>query len=261
MVLCKGVTNGQRCKKKALYAKKFKEDAKYCSEHGGKSYSVNVVSKRCAQKECMKQNPIFGPPGKKGIYCSDHKKADHIDVTNKKCKVDTCNKYPGFGKPGKKALYCAYHGKELGCIDVVSKLCRSIKCTKHPSYGEENGTPEYCAKHGRELGLINVVNKRCVEKDCMKQPSYGHIGLIPLYCHDHAYDKENLVNLVHKRCVSYACSFYENHNKPFATRINPKNNKVELCSFCWRVMYPDLSGYRKVSKEHFILAEVQRQIE
>ena len=105
---------------------------------------------------------------------------------------------------------------------------------------------------------MNIVAKRCEEKECMKQPSFGKPGGKAIYCYDHVNNK-GYVDVVSKRCVSIACSVYKNHEKPFATKINPENGKRGLCSNCWRVMYPELSK-RKVRKEQFILAEVQHQI-
>ena len=247
------------CKKRAYYARKIGQKAKYCSIHGRELGYINVHSKRCAQEGCMIQNPNFGPPGEKGIYCSKHKKSDHVDVNHKKCKVDNCTRRPGFGNPGGKALYCSFHGTELGCINVTNKTCASAGCTKQTSYGKENGTPKYCATHGREKGLKNIIDKRCSQNECQKIPSYGPIDGKAEFCYDHGNKKKGFVNVTSKRCQSLACSIYKNHEKPFARRMNPQNGKVELCSSCCRAMYPN-SRKMKVRKEQFILAEIQNQI-
>ena len=255
MVLCKG--NG--CKRKALYAQNFKQKAKYCSQHRGKSYSVNVHSKRCAEKGCMKQNPNFGPPGEKGTHCNEHKESSHVDVIHTKCKENGCYKRAGFGKSGGKALYCLFHGTKFGYINVANKKCLEEECTIRASFGQKNGTAEYCAKHGRERGLNNTVGKRCFQYGCLKHPSYGPIDGKAKFCYDHGIKKKGFVNVTSKRCLSSACSIYKNHEKPFARRMNPENGKMELCSSCCRAMYPN-SRKMKVRKEQFILAEVQNQI-
>ena len=129
---------------------------------------------------------------------------------------------------------------------------------KQPSYGPIDGKAEYCADHGKEKGFTNIVDKRCSEKGCELHPCYGPIDGKAEYCAKHGKEK-GFDNIVNKRCISSACSVYKNNEKPFATRINPENGKREMCSNCWRVMYPELSK-RKVRKEQFILAEVQHQI-
>lgn len=58
-----------------------------------------------------------------------------INVVDRKCEDEACNKRPTFGEPGqKRARYCAEHSSE-GMVDVVNKKCTFDGCVKHPFYG------------------------------------------------------------------------------------------------------------------------------
>ena len=232
--------------------------ATHCAKHGNERGFINVVSKRCTEKECMK-HPIFGPSGGKATHCAEHgNNKGYVDVVNKRCAEKECMKHPNFGPSGGKATYCSEHGNERGFINVVRKLCAEKECTKQPSYGISGGKATHCSEHGNERGFVDVVSKRCMEKECMKQPSYGISSGKATHCAEHG-NKRGFVDVVSKRCVSSACSFYKNHEKFFASKINPENGKMELCYNCWTAMYPNLNK-RKIRKEQFILAEVQNQI-
>ena len=248
------------CEKRAIYAQKDGEKPTHCPKHGRKKGFINVVSKRCLEDGCTKQ-PIFGPKyGEKPTHCSDHgKKQGFIDVVNRRCLEDGCTKQPNFGpKYGEKPTHCFDHGKKQGFIDVVGKRCLEDGCTTRPMFGPKYGEkPTHCATHGKKKNFIDVVSKRCKEDTCDITANFGPINGKAEYCSYHK--KKDFVDVVHKRCVSESCAEYKNHDKFFASKINPTNGKMELCYICWTAMFPDLNP-RKIRKEHFILAEVQRQI-
>ena len=247
----------KECIKRAIFGKSG-ERPKYCSDHGKKRGFINVNSKRCSQEGCMKQNPNFGPPGKKGTHCYEHKEKDYVDVTHIKCKENGCNIRAIFGPIGGKSMYCSVHGTNLGYIDIANKKCKSMGCTIRATFGQKNGTAEYCSVHGTKLGYTDIANKKCKSTGCTVRATFGQENGKAEYCAEHGNEK-GFNDIISKRCLSSACSVYKNNEKPFATRINPENGKREMCSNCWRVMYPELSK-RKVRKEQFILAEVQHQI-
>ena len=57
------------------------------------------MKKKCIHENCSIQ-PIFNLPTEtKGIYCTNHKKEDMIDVINKKCIHDDCYKKPNYNLP------------------------------------------------------------------------------------------------------------------------------------------------------------------
>jgi hypothetical protein len=56
-------------------------------------------------------------------------------------------------------------------IDVKNKKCQENDCEKSPIYnfkGEKKVI--YCVLHKKE-GMININNKKCQEKECEKQPN------------------------------------------------------------------------------------------
>ena len=281
-----------KCKKRAYYAQKYDDKPTYCSEHGKKrgfinvhikrcieckiiaTYGVrgerpnycskhgkergltNIVSKLCAEKGCTR-HPKFGAlNGKKRTHCKKHRKEGFI-LDTQTCRTKGCTKQPTFGPLGERPQYCAEHGKEKGYMNIVTKRCSEHGCYIYPNFGPVNGKATHCVKHKKEH-FIDVTHTKCKEKKCVLISSYGKPGGKAEYCSNHGI-KNGFVNVVHKRCVSDACSFYKNHEKSFALKINPENGKMELCYNCWTAMYPEFSK-RKVRKEQFILAEVQHQI-
>lgn len=94
--------------------------------------------KKCL--ECKKQ-PNFNYNDKKvGIYCSEHKKENMINVRSKKCLE--CDTEALFNLPTEKnnGIYCFIHKKE-NMINVRSKQC--LDCNK-----KEN--------------MINITSKKCI---------------------------------------------------------------------------------------------------
>ena len=247
-----------KCNKRASYGVRGK-GAEYCAKHGKEIIGLtNIVSRLCSKKGCTKQTRFGSPNGKKRTHCAEHKKKDFIP-DYKKCRSEGCSKQPSYGIPGERPEYCAEHGKEKDHMNIVTKRCSEDGCDIYPNFGPVDGKATHCVKHKKEH-FIDVNHAKCSEDGCELNPSYGEPDGKAEYCSNHG-SKKGLVNVVNKRCVSDACSFYpKNNDKFFASKINPKNGKMELCSNCWRIMYPELSKKRKVRKEQFILAEVQHQI-
>ncbi|CAN0494430.1 unnamed protein product, partial [Laminaria digitata] len=48
--------------------------------------------------------------------------------------------------PGEKAQFCSNH-KVPGMVDVHNKRCEANGCQKHPTYGLVNGRAKFCTKH------------------------------------------------------------------------------------------------------------------
>ena len=63
---------------------------------------VDDKNKKCVEEVCKKQ-PTFNFPGEQNPkFCSNHKKADMVNVVSKKCIEEGCNKIPAFNFPGQK---------------------------------------------------------------------------------------------------------------------------------------------------------------
>ena len=105
--------------------------------------------------------------------------------------------------------------------------------------------------------MIDVKNQRCEYKDCIIRPSLGLEWQKPTHCLKHAL--KNMKNVVDKRCESEACTFYE--------LLDRKQSSFKLankyyCSHCYYYILSAelLPNSKKVRKEQFILAEMQRQM-
>lgn len=105
---------------------------------------------------------------RKATHCAYHGKLlQYVDVANKKCKQDGCEKRPTYAQPNtKKLLYCAFHGKMNGCVGVANKRCQHEDCLKYASYGQEGvrKAPTHCAKHGKKHGYVNILLKKKTNK-------------------------------------------------------------------------------------------------
>ncbi len=57
----------------------------------------------CIHEKCNK-NPYFNAPTEtKGLYCSEHKKENMINVKSKRCIQPNCTKTPAFNIPSLKS--------------------------------------------------------------------------------------------------------------------------------------------------------------
>ena len=130
-----------------------------------------------------------------------------IDVKNKRCCEDGCNKQPAFNEEGQTTgLYCSVHKKE-NMIDVLNKRrCCQDGCKKRPAFNEEGQTTGlYCSVHKKE-NMIDVLNKRrCCQDGCKKRPYFNEEGqTIGLYCRIHK--KDNMIDVLNKRCCEDGCN-------------------------------------------------------
>lgn len=107
----------------------------------------NRKTKTC--KLCNKYPSFANKESSIPIYCYDHKLPDHINVRSKKCLYKNCMKQCTYGKIGTKAEYCFKHKPSIDYIDLRSRKC--IICEiKRPSFGYNDGKPLYCFTHKPE---------------------------------------------------------------------------------------------------------------
>ena len=132
----------------------------YCGQHKTAAM-VDVKNKRCVFEDCDKLNPVFGVPGGKGTYCLKHKTADMVDVKNKQCAFD--------GEGG---------------------------CKTRPLYGKPGLPVSHCAPH-RVKGMIRKSNATCATAKCRELAVWGS-NWVPKHCEEHKTADED--NLVERRC-------------------------------------------------------------
>jgi hypothetical protein len=161
-----------------------------------------------------------------------------IDVTNKKCKEDNCNKQSIFNLPNEKiGIYCNQHKKE-NMVNVVDKKCLEkdceILCPVFNLPNEKIGI--YCNKHKKE-NMINLKSPRC--QDCNALAAYNLENIRPpIYCNEHK--KDSMIDICHKRCLQEHCDI-------FVT-----NKYKQYCLRCFINLFPDekISKNYKVKENH-----------
>jgi hypothetical protein len=209
---------------------------------------------RCRVVDCKVKYAVFNLPGTNlGVCCSTHKDDIMIDVINKKCKFDGCQKLPSFNYEGiKKPLYCNIHKLE-SMIRVINKKCLFDTCLLRPCFNFPNETKGiYCNQHKNE-GMIDVLNKnRCQFDDCNIIANFNYPNEIRgIYCFSHklseminckksnlckhinctknaSYNYSNIkqaiycnthklidmFNVTNKRCIYLECNIRPNYNYP-----------------------------------------------
>jgi len=142
------------------------------------------------------RGPSFNLPGeKKGIYCSEHRLKDMINVKQKACLQDNCAKQPCCNYPDQKErLYCAEH-KLPGMVNVLTKPCDH--CPKKPTYGYPGHPPRFCKPHHPD-GTIKKSLRKCQSDECKEYATHGPSRDNPTKCEDHAAPTDSC--LVEREC-------------------------------------------------------------
>jgi len=191
---------------------------KYCVEITPNSEVGSVKRKNkyrpvCRDNNCFKR-PSFNYPDKKtGIYCSDHKNINMINVNVKSCRHFNCVTTPGFNYEGhKQALFCNIH-KNINMVDVRMRLkCIRDGCQTIPSFnyeGEIKGL--YCGIH-KNTNMINVIKKnKCIQNGCMKTPHFNYEGEIQ-GCACKSHKLKTMIDVVSKKCIHKKCKIRPNFN-------------------------------------------------
>ena len=232
----------ENCKTKPNFNYLDKKTGLYCKKHANKDM-VNVVSKKCNEKDCNKQQPIFNYINEKvGLFCKEHVKTGMVNVKNKKCNEEKCNTIPTFNYVGEKVgIYCQEHAKK-DMINIKSKHCNEENCKTCPSFnyiGEKIGL--YCKEHAK-VGMVCIKGKRCEQENCKTLPSFNYKGeKTGLYCKEHA--KAGMVDIKNKKCEQKNCNtipnfnytdektalFCKEHAKPGMVDVNSKYCLYENC--------------------------------
>lgn len=203
------ICNNNNCQKKASFNYKD-ERAKFCGSHK-MTGMINVCDRTCLIDECNRR-PCFNYSDKnKGLYCSYHKLEGMIDVKHKKCKFEGCNKIPSYNLPDKTiGLYCTAHKLE-GMINICNKKCNTTNCNKKPCFNHPDKSEGiYCKVH-KEKGMINVFDKKCIYKNCIKIPCYNFsTEKKSTYCRDHRL--EGMINFKFNECNESECNRVASYN-------------------------------------------------
>ena len=152
------------------------------------------MPKLCEFENCRKQ-ASYGYFYQKPQRCKDHK-----EDRKPQYKICRCgNAQPRYGLPTDKRPTCCSKCKNNNMINMLDKKCKEDDCDKQPSFnyeGEKKGL--YCSKH-KKLNMINIKKKRCKENGCYTQANFNYEGKkTGLYCTKHA--KENMIDIKNRKC-------------------------------------------------------------
>ena len=163
---------------------------------------------KCIHNGC-KIRASYNEPNKiKGLYCATHKKAEMIDIKNKKCK---CGTIPIYNEPNETTAICCSKCKTDTMINVKDKKCKEKECTTRPSYNKEGETVGlYCVKHGKEKEMVNVISKKC--KCGKSQPNYNEPGETTAICCVKC-KTDTMIDLKHTKCKEKECTTRPSYNK------------------------------------------------
>ena len=168
----------------------------YCSEHKKKNM-INVNSKKCCQEKCIKSARFNLPFEKKGIYCSEHKKDFMIDKYHLKCLEQNCFKRPYYNLPKeKKGMFCFEH-KKHNMVNIEDNKCNYETCKEYASFGFLDKPALFCLKHKQENMINIILHNKCCIMNCENE--YNHMINLKKYCNAHNPD-ENYAMVVKRFC-------------------------------------------------------------
>lgn len=150
------------------------------------------------------------------MWSDTHKKENMINVCDKKCIHEGCNKSPNFNLPSEpNALYCLEHKKE-GMIGKNSKKCQHYKCKSEAIYGFIGKRKQFCENHKSET-MVNLETEYKCSK-CEKE--YEFIVDNCKFCLNHCPNKEYEIKLKRKckYCEHEESNFVCNECKQISTK-------------------------------------------
>jgi hypothetical protein len=173
--------------------------------------SINVKNKKCIFENCNKMPNYNYAHEKNPIYCKNHCLENMIDIKHKRCTYLGCNKIPSFNfENEKKPIYCIAH-KINGMINLFKRKCKVENCkiTAHFNYENEH-TPIYCFAH-KETNMINLTSKCCIYPECKTTPNYNFENeTSPIYCKLHK--KTDMINIRKSKCLHNDCCITASFN-------------------------------------------------
>ena len=188
----------------------------YCSQHKLENM-INIAGKRCIFDGCCKEPSFNHPNMSKPLYCFEHKLEDMINIVSKRCIFENCNKIPSCNYPTEtKGIYCSEH-KLKNMIDIKSKRCIFDGCDKISSYNYPTETKGiYCSEHKLE-DMINVKSKQCMFDGCITFPLYNlSLETKGIYCIEHKL--ENMIDVQNKQCAFDGCAVQPVYNLSSETK-------------------------------------------
>lgn len=198
--------NIEGCNNKARYNYKDKK-RKRCKEHK-EIGMIDVVEKRCNEKNCFTQ-PSYNFPGEnKAIKCKEHKEVGMVNIKSKKC--EKCNITAIFGYYNKPPLRCKEHKKE-DMFNIIDKLCDFKNCYKKANFNFRGNTIALRCKKHKEENMIDIIHQSCDFSGCEKRATFNFKNFKnPIKCKEHK--EENMIDVINKKCQEKDCETIPNFN-------------------------------------------------
>ena len=179
------------------------------------------IYRYCQFVGCPKRASFGSAVTRRVLYCSEHKEADHDNLTIPKCM--TCGKPASFAPVGEtRRIYCKDHVPNDGLVYETRRVatCRFIGCTIQASYGKpEIGEREYCYAHGHVIPGYQPLHGLCEAENCPIRASFGRIGSSKKqFCSQHAAKDGSYKNLHRVNCETPLCQLTASHGEPGTTK-------------------------------------------
>ena len=122
------------------------------------------------------ETPKMAPTGYRPLWCRSHAHSTKsIYAERIRCNIKTCKKTPNYGYLNDTiAKYCVTHKKEK-MIDITNKTCIHEGCNKKSIIGGTDNIPKYCRSHN--VIVKGIETQRCAFHTCKRIPikKYNYI--------------------------------------------------------------------------------------
>lgn len=171
--------------------------------------SLVQKGKLCCTIGCTRR-PVYNFKDLKPRFCREHKEDAMVNITEKKCDHEGCEKritYKEVGKQGKKKCKktCTEH-KTDGMIKVSesSKVCTAEGCVRAPCFNFRGEKALFCTFH-KEKDMVNLYKNECRHAGCDNTASFNVPGKkMGRYCSAHK--QADMINLKVTPCAQPGCA-------------------------------------------------------
>ena len=100
-----------KCRTKATYGRRSSLPQR-CAQHKQAQDIFRILGASCIAEGCPKAR-LFGSRGGPALFCAAHRRADDVDVKNKRCQHAQCSRQASYGDAATRVkIACAQHRLE-----------------------------------------------------------------------------------------------------------------------------------------------------
>jgi hypothetical protein len=221
-----------QCNTRAVYNYHGESKGIYCINHKLENMvNINDIKRYCQHENC-KIRATFGVLNESAKFCKKHMINGMIDISNKKCEYNSCNKKPSFNYVNEKtARFCCEH-KFIDMIDIIHNTCCFPNCKTQPIYNFIGEKPKFCKNHKKKL-MVDVKNKKCNYDDCCKNKFYNFENeKTALFCSEHKLDNmvnvKNIIYCIYPDCKTRPIFNYNGEIKGIYCLNHKKNDMIDV---------------------------------